>query len=430
MLKLHPPRDFYKALLLILLLSIALRALFSIFFPSPIISDAKDYDSFAKSILHYHIFGENGVPSSDRPPLYPFFLALLYLLPFPDIPTAFIFQIIISSLTVIIIYLLGRRHLGERGGFIAGLIACFTPDYLFFSSALLTETLFIFLFLLGVYIYEHKGSFYPLLSGILFGFSALTRPEGFIFGFFFLFSSLLFSKNLKRALITFLFSLLTISPWIVRNTRLYGQPCFITTTGGGVFWMGNNPRGKGGYYWREEDNPLLNPDLTPIERDRLAYRLALKNIASHPLMWLKSLGSKTALLLNPIPDSGKTSVLRGTFTKLGISLYYILFTEFLFILSFAGMVGKINSLEPFRFIVAVIAIFYILVMVEQRFRAPLLPFLNIFAASTISLGVRKSLTRKRNFVIGFLFLQIALFLFALLSTENRYLRFLNRILFP
>jgi len=67
-----------------------------------------------------------------------------------------------------------------------------------------------------------------------------------------------------------LFFVLTLSPWIIRNYRVFGKFIPGTTMGGRVFWEGNNPYSEGGpcRYFPEEIEKM--PE---AERDSMLWNL-------------------------------------------------------------------------------------------------------------------------------------------------------------
>jgi len=244
--------------------------------------DAVEYDEIAKGILT----GE-GFVTVHRPPLYPLFLALLYYLYNYSFFAVWLFQSLLSSLTCVILFLLGKRVFNSFVGIIAGAIAAFYAPLIFYSGMLYSETLFFFLFsllLLAI------ANFLPnlknmILVGLLFALSALTRPEVLLFLPFWWISALLERKRLRKEVInslaiatgaTFLF----IAPWTVRNYLVYKDFVFISTRFGENLYVGSDLN----HYGLEStvSNNLIKGMTSPIEIDRKLFHLALKNYREHP----------------------------------------------------------------------------------------------------------------------------------------------------
>lgn len=190
--------------------------------------DTSDYDKTAVSILQGNGFGSD----YDRPPAYPVFLALLYIVVGRNFLALRIIQAIITSLTCIIVLLIGNRVFHSRSvSILAAMVCVLYPYFVFISGILYPEALVTFLISLMVLCLlktiDSSSKAYPTLAGILLGLSALTKPILLAFlpciGAWLFFSSdqkkMVFVKFL---LLSFMF-LLTLTPWTVRNYRMYGK---------------------------------------------------------------------------------------------------------------------------------------------------------------------------------------------------------------
>lgn len=137
----------------------------------------------------YHVSWAREIASGDwigsgvffRAPLYPYLLALTFLLFKGSLFASRIFQITYGSLTPVVVYFLGRRLSGERGGRIAGVIAACYPFFIYFDSELLIVSLVVLLDLLMV-LAVLRASDVPswgrwIASGVIMGFSAVARPS-------------------------------------------------------------------------------------------------------------------------------------------------------------------------------------------------------------------------------------------------------------
>lgn len=113
-------------------------------------------------------------------PLFPHFLALLYLL-FNGIALfiATYVHIVIGTITCLLIYFIGRELFNPFVGLLAALIAAVSPTLALYSYLVMTETIYIFLICLGTLLIL---KFRPLLAGLVLGLGVLTRPHllGFI----------------------------------------------------------------------------------------------------------------------------------------------------------------------------------------------------------------------------------------------------------
>jgi 4-amino-4-deoxy-L-arabinose transferase-like glycosyltransferase len=255
-----------KKLLLIMAIGFLLRAGLLFFFwnESPDIVDETHYNKIAMNLYYQNEFSlEQGKPTAMRPPLYPAFLRAVYFLSGGrHLNAVRIVQIFISLLIIYLVFALGRKLFDTQAGLLAALLFAVYPSFLFFTHFILTEVLFTLLLILFVYFYlellgPNRQGFtdsapvgwfqryrYALYAGAFLGLSALTRSILYPFIVPASLFLLLFGKgNIRNKIgISFVFIIgyaLVISPWAVRNTRLFGQFVAVGTMGGLNLYMGN-----------------------------------------------------------------------------------------------------------------------------------------------------------------------------------------------
>lgn len=146
--------------------------------------DSIDYLSFAKNILSgIHHTGNITLARYRRPPLYPHMVALFS---FGGSSPAYLAEIarqvsiFAGSLLVIPVYLLGRKMVGRTAAISAALLVVITPEFLYYSGAVLTEslgTLFITIgmFILWVSCSKKANNSTWLLVGFSLGLGFLSR---------------------------------------------------------------------------------------------------------------------------------------------------------------------------------------------------------------------------------------------------------------
>lgn len=86
-------------------------------------------------------------------------------------------QAVLSALSVSLLFLLARRHLGMGSSLAAALLATGAPHLVVATGYVLTETLFVFVMLLALLVLDRArspGAF--AAAGLLFGLAALVRP--------------------------------------------------------------------------------------------------------------------------------------------------------------------------------------------------------------------------------------------------------------
>ncbi|MDZ4717199.1 MAG: glycosyltransferase family 39 protein [Roseiflexaceae bacterium] len=222
---------------------------------SGLISDEGEYLSAAQWLADGRGFDWYQGYLWTRAPLYPLFVALHLRLFGSIISPIFISQSILSIINVLLVFQLARR-LAPNLTLLAPLAALLTGIYLpfaLYTQTLLSETLFITL-ILCAFLALTTAYFLPrhaIAAGILFGLATLTRS--ITLGFLPIVAIWLFlrtatsqnqalsatrntSRSIRTARSTLLAcyiaaAMLTILPWSLYNSRLYGGPVLIDTSG-------------------------------------------------------------------------------------------------------------------------------------------------------------------------------------------------------
>ncbi|MCM8804601.1 MAG: glycosyltransferase family 39 protein, partial [Candidatus Omnitrophica bacterium] len=250
------------------------------------------------------IVGEN--LKSFRPPLYPLVISILVLFKFNLIGIR-IFQSFISILTVYFIYYIGKKTFDEKTGIVSAFISSFYPFFIFYNGFLLTETLFVFFTVLSIFYLimttERNGKV-SFFSGIFLGLSGLTRPILQLYLPVSILHILFFKENLKirfRKIILLVIGFcLTLSPWIIRNYKIFHKFISGTTMGGWVFWEGNNIYSEGGpcsYF------PKGILEIEEIERNKLLYKMTFEVIKKNPKRFIWLLLNKFKRFWNIVPNA-------------------------------------------------------------------------------------------------------------------------------
>src|SRR3989339_477330 len=109
------------------------------------------------------------------PPLYPIFLAACFFLFKINTISYLIPQIIIASLSSVLIYYLAKEIFSKNIAVLSSLIVACYPDLIFWTNKIRTETLFIFFIIIWVfYVYKENQIKKPLVSAIMLGIICLT----------------------------------------------------------------------------------------------------------------------------------------------------------------------------------------------------------------------------------------------------------------
>jgi len=394
-----------KILLLILILCLLLRIVWIfVFSPIELTDDPKAYDSIAKGLVQGEGYHEEG-KRAFRPPGYPYFLAALYsIFGAHPLPVKLV-QAVLGVFTCLIIFLLGKRFANERTGlWAAGFFAVY-PQFIRYPGGLYAETLFIvllFLAILILFVFTEKPTYSrSILAGILMGFAALTREVAFLmlfpiafWMFFFIKNSVIRKTYLIKLSTFFIFFILTICPWTLRNYFVFHEFVLFSTSGGFNFYIGNNPEATGEYdsdldtkiKWPMSIKDKSQEELLAleIEASKSGYKQGMNFIINNPTKFLKLSLKKLFLFWRPpyynlkFPKNIKETPFR---------IAWLINYSILMLLAIPGIVMSIKMFGSksylFHFLLLSVTGLHMLVYTATRYRLPLIPILMIFAALTI-----------------------------------------------
>lgn len=262
---------------LILLAALALRLYFLIKVEQPpLFGDAKNYDAMVRRLLTTGVYSFwGGGPDAYVTPGYPLFLAGIYKLFWlgggsPLMKVRGI-QALLSVATILLSYLMVRRLHGKTAALLTGLLSSVYVSMVWSPAAILTETLFVFLFMLYVYLFligmEKESFAWTLLSGGVFSLSVLVRPASAPL----LILPLLYHWFMKkrRNIIPLLVAtgigfVLVMLPWWIRNVQALGHLVLTATQSGNPLLAGTDP------YFREGD--ALFKNLQGVDQSALAWQ--------------------------------------------------------------------------------------------------------------------------------------------------------------
>ncbi len=192
-------------------------------------SDAAEYVQLADNLRHHGAFSLATAspfsPEYFRVPGYPLFIAIILSL-FGSVDAVIFVQILLTAASCFLIFCIAEKVSGSRfAAYLAsGLFVC-NPNTILFTLMVLSESLFVFVLLLSVYIlicFQKSEEFRFAASGLLLGVSVLVRTIAMYMPL--CFAILIFftkQRSLKRSAILFgvfmcAFALVLL-PWVVRN---------------------------------------------------------------------------------------------------------------------------------------------------------------------------------------------------------------------
>ena len=148
----------------------------------PFTYDALDYFSYAMSMSQTGQFPNNWVlVNNGWPSLVSFFFMNLNSENFIDyVHTQRILSIIISVLTIIPIYLIAKKFFDKTWSIIATALFVFNPKIIENSLLGVTESLYLFLITIGLFLLLSKNSVHAYISFIIIALVSITRYEGLL----------------------------------------------------------------------------------------------------------------------------------------------------------------------------------------------------------------------------------------------------------
>lgn len=367
--------------------------------------DAADYENIALNIIKGNGFVSTRMGLySYRPPLYPLFLACIFSIFTHSYLILGIFQAIIASITCVLVFRIGEYIFDEKTGLISSIIVASYPTLVFYSTQLLSETLFILILYLFIYVFytvtdEPKRIYKWPLLGVLLGLGSLCRPVIFPF-LFFLIPFCFFSRemNLRKWILVMGFCLLTIAPWTIRNYRVHGELVLLTTYGGANLWMGNYSGATGYVGGPKNINELVRgKQVAEVEKDKEFYRKGLNYIVDNPLDVVILSLKKLCLFWSPFV---KEHIGPKYIRERNIDYKTLIGLSFLFVAVFAviGLFPVSGVWKQSKLLLMLLIYFSLVSMifyVSLRYRQPILPIISLFAGR----GVGFSLSRVRNRVV-------------------------------
>ena len=393
--------------------------------------DANHYHHLALGLVERGEFASEGKPISLRPPLYPAFVAAVYYLFGPgNFLAVRAVQLVLSLLTVGVVYLLATEAFSQRVGLWAAGLYCFYPSLLVYNNLLLTEVLFTFLFLLGclamVRFLRRDTPGYLAAAGVLLGLAALTRSVLWLSPPLLALFILVAGKGsvrwrvLTAGLLCAAFAL-TIAPWSIRNTRLEQTFVAVDTMGGRNFMMGNYEHtplyrswaaiGVGGEQSWDAVLAAADPSfrqMTQGQRDKRALRYGIDFVKAHPVLTLKRDIIKF-LQFWGLERELIAGVSRGIFGELPVPAVVLLAAVILGSYAaamFTGIFGMVMAPPDdrrlhwfFLLLIAFICGMHTVVFGHSRYHLPLMPLVLMYSASAL-LSVRAIWQQRAGWRFG------------------------------
>lgn len=220
-------------LALITLVSLAFK-LYTVDFSLPVNSDNLSYTLHAISISH-----ENFVQNSQRGSGWPIFSSIFISFINSDnlIDYSVVMRVLslsISTLTIIPVYLLGKKFFNEKYSIVMASLFAFEPHLNFNSGFGLSEPLFNLIIICAFYFILKNNTRYIFLSFLLAGLSWWVRLNGFMILIAF---TIIFFINFRKSTnylrnygICVVIFLLIVSPMLIQRYEQFDNPFYVWFT--------------------------------------------------------------------------------------------------------------------------------------------------------------------------------------------------------
>jgi 4-amino-4-deoxy-L-arabinose transferase-like glycosyltransferase len=356
------------------------------------------------------------------PPLQSLFILAVYhtfgKITNPVIPK--LIQILFSTIAIILCAEIGKRLVSRFAGVLFAFLFAMYPEFVFWTEFLQTESNFLSMLVLLLFLlilWAKRGSNkMALWLSVLLGLLCLQRGTALLLGPCLAIVSLLCFRNKRGLMSAIIFALVpfcVISPWVIRNLAVHGEPIIISSNDGIVFHLSNhihlNPL-KDPYVFNntikaftenkeyiylvpeiEEKYRVYDENKANICRDykvsnyvySKAYnKVFLSYVAQHPVHFIKNLALKIYnqfwLIQNP------TRIAVGVFRSNRA------FTVLHRVILFGGCIGLIIMLAKFKnreaLVIALVFLYFILIgslvtlTVDGRYNLYLKLFLMLYCA--------------------------------------------------
>ena len=428
-------------------LAIALTLLFRLWFIiemrgqpfsllSPHVVDSWYYHNRALAILAGDL---RGTEVFFLRPLYPYLLALVYaVFGRGNVLWVQLLQTVMAGASCLLLFDSTRRMFGRAAAAIAavgfalcGILVLYTGTLLYVELTILLSLLTVWLVLVA------DGHWWRwLLAGISFGLLTICRPEFLLL--LPVFIAILALRRTRPGLLAVMTgtALIVIASVPVRNLVIARDPVLFTAHSGFNFYYGNNPAADGTWQPAPElENTVgfshrrLKRIGRVIDGHMVAWSQAsnhwlnrgLHYLATHPRRALELAGRKFLLFCagyeipsNYYPETARAVSVALRFAFVGFALVFAF-----------GVLGMIrawhrrNRTWPAYLVIGIHLLSALTFYVMSRLRAPVIPFLLMFAGFAVAELTTAARARHRKTVALGLLLVAALFIGSLLVPADR-----------
>jgi len=385
----------FKDIIVIFFIAVIIRIIVAFWFGGFTNPEPWEYEEIAVNLFQGNGFVINFIGTdyyAYSTPLYPLICGALYQAFFHNPGLVIMFQIIISGLLSVFIYLIGLKLFGRKAGLISSALSTLHPGLIIYSALKLHAlSLDAFLITLTVYcfimLFDNFNWRWALAAGISYGLTMLTRST-IVFYPVVILAWILKCRQaevkriIKPALIIMIISFLLVGAWSLRNYLIFNRFIPLTTVSAEVFWRGNNINATGtsftdaGQALREADERFYEKfkSLDELRRYDLFKQEAMNFIRQEPMKFAFLTIKKIYYFWWFSPDYGKHY-------PLSYAVIYKIYYALILLLALSGAIFSKNK-RAILIVLALLAISFTqsFFYVEGRHRLAIEPLLMIFSA--------------------------------------------------
>ncbi|RZO49526.1 MAG: hypothetical protein EVA76_01545 [Candidatus Pelagibacterales bacterium] len=331
-------------------------------------------------------------PNLYMPPLYAYYIYFFSIFSFEGqnyVLTVLFSQVLLASVSVAIFYKIGKIFFSQKISFIISILYSLFPLHVYASSQISSISLQTFLTILFFYFFfqliEKRSFLNIFFISFIGGLLILLRQEFVAVLALSLFYAFIFYKiSIKKIFLILLISLITISPYLIRNIIVFNT-FTITKTTGYNFWKGSHPEAKDlqgseiiNNKLQKKIDKIPKDELYGVNFDNLFLNEAIINIKKDPTRYLTLFIKKTLSFLfidinSPHPDYynpfhylpvllfGITSLIGiGLSDKKSYKLNYLILIFFFYVFIFS----TVSILPRYKLIILPIQIIFTGVLIE------------------------------------------------------------------
>lgn len=360
-------------------------------------------------------------------PFYAYYLAVLYTLFGAGTWIPRVSQVVLGSLSAVLVYAIGARLFSRRVGWIAGIALVLYGPIILEEITISKTTLLVVTSLAGFALYLREApqgrTLGMLVAGVLFGVSVAGVGQWLLPFLALVAWAPMMAERLppacrRRATAAFAAGGLAIMLPLVAWNSARGGGLLLTSGDAGLnFYHGNNERASGlpakpialrdvpqyeeaDARWLAEQ--AVGHPLSPAGVSRYWSGQALTWITQHPGAFVVLLGKKLLTLWNAfeIPDNYHYAFMRAHFLPLLWPMVTFALVAPLALVGLAMPFWRRKDVTALYlvcgFYLATVLIFY----VRGRYRIPAMPFLIVFAAVAVDRLIRAMIARRWAVVAG------------------------------